>query len=130
MQASAKWIRPEKTMVLIIVLMALIALIPLYGILFPAVVDLPEHILVAKLLWEKMTGTSHLDLTISWFLGYRLFPILMLIIFSISNLFRISPIYLPVIVAGALIAIHVIVITGILYSQLQAKSWKSVVLLP
>jgi len=128
MQASAKWIRPEKTMVLIIVLMALIALIPLYGILFPAVVDLPEHILVAKLLWEKITGTSHLDLTISWFLGYRLFPVLMLIVFSISNLFRIPAIYLPVIVTGTLIFIHVIVIVAILSSQLQTKSWKSICL--
>ena len=112
----------------IIVLVAFVALIPLYGVLFPSLVDLAEHLFVSKLLWEKVTGTSHLDLTISWFLGYRLFPILMLVIFSFCRLCRISLVYLPAIVAGTLISIHVIVIVSILYFQLQTKAWKSLAL--
>src|SRR5215217_3631496 len=56
----------------------LVAWIPLYRILFPPLVDLPEHLLISKLLWEKLTGVSHLDFEISWFLGYRLLPVILL----------------------------------------------------
>jgi hypothetical protein len=127
-QKFAGWIAANKAMFLIIALITFIALIPLYGVLYPPVVDLPEHILVSKLLWEKLTGTSHLDLTISWFLGYRLFPILMLVLFSFCTLFRISFGYLPAIVAGTLISIHAIVIVSIVYFQLRIKSRKALAL--
>src|ERR1043166_1929382 len=103
-QKTVSWIKGNKPMVSVISAIIVLALIPLYGIRFPPVVDMAEHISVSKLLWEKLTGTSHLDLTFSWYLGYRLFPILMLVVFSFCDLFRISPDYLPRIVAVILIA--------------------------
>src|SRR5262245_55678618 len=65
-------IRTNKALLVMILVAVLIALVPLYGILFPPLADLPQHILVNKLLWERLSGVSHLDLEISWFLGYRL----------------------------------------------------------
>ena len=106
-------------------LLGLIAWIPLYGILFPPLVDLPEHILISKLLWEKFTGVSHLDLEISWILGYRLFPAFMMIVFPWCKLWGISFVFLPRLVAMALIGIHVIAIATLFFSQLKERSWRS-----
>lgn len=111
-----------------ILLVVLIALVPLYGILFPPLVDLPEHILISKLLWEKLSGVSHLDLEISWFLGYRLFPAFMLVVIPLCKLCGISFVYLPRIVTMALISLHAIIVATILYFGLNNKSWKSCVL--
>lgn len=102
----------------------LIALIPLYGVLFPPLVDLPEHILISKLLWEKVSGVSHLDLEVSFFLAYRLFPAFMLIVISLCKLGGISFVYLPKIVATALLSFHAVVVVTILGSFLKDKSWK------
>ncbi len=119
------WIRTNKALFLMILLVVLIALVPLYGILFPPLVDLPEHILISKLLWEKLSGVSHLDLELSWFLGYRLFPAFMMIVIPLCRLCGISFIYLPKIVAMTLISIHAMVVAAILGSALRNKSWKS-----
>ena len=59
------WIRTKRALFLMTSLVVLIALIPLYGILFPPLVDLPEHLLISKLLWEKLSGVSGLNLEIS-----------------------------------------------------------------
>src|SRR5688572_28167530 len=83
------WLRTNKALLTLALLLGLIAWIPLYGILFPPLVDLPEHILISKLLWEKLTGVSHLDLEISWILCYRLFPAFMMIVFPWCKLWGI-----------------------------------------
>ena len=72
------------------VIAVVLSAVPLYFILYPPLVDLPEHILISKLLWETVRGVSELDLEITWFLGYRLFPVLMLVIFSILDLLGLS----------------------------------------
>ena len=48
---GAAWIWANKVLAGFTVLLALIAWVPLYGVLFPPLVDLPEHILISKLLW-------------------------------------------------------------------------------
>jgi hypothetical protein len=121
-------IRARKALLLMTLLVGLIALVPLYRILFPPLVDLPEHILLSKLLWEKLRGVSHLDLEISWFLGYRLFTALTLIVIPFFELCRISLVYLPATVAMTLMSIHAVVVTAILFSGLKNKSWNSCVL--
>lgn len=126
LQKSVDWMKANKPLFVMIALIIFAALIPLYGVLFPSVVDMAEHISVSKLLWEKLTGTSHLNLTISWYLGYRLFPILMLFLFSFCNLCHISSVYLPRLVASTLIAFNAIVIVSILYRQVANKSWKTI----
>jgi hypothetical protein len=125
LQRSVVWIKANKRLFVIIALIDLAAFIPLYGVLFPSVVDMAEHISVSKLLWEKLNGTSHLNLTVSWYFGYRLFPVLMLFLFSFCNLCGISPHSLPRIVAGTLIGLNTIVIVSILYRQVANKSWKT-----
>ncbi|HYJ04482.1 MAG TPA: LamG domain-containing protein [Chthoniobacterales bacterium] len=122
------WIRANKIPFILTSVLGLIAWVPLYGILFPPLVDLPEHILISKLLWEKLTGVSHLDLEISWILGYRLFPIFMMIVIPWFKLLGISFVFLPRTVAMALLAIHVIAVVAVLFSPLKNKSWKSCVL--
>jgi hypothetical protein len=119
------WIRTNKVLVGLTVLLGLIAWVPLYGVLFPPLVDLPEHILISKLLWEKLAGVSHLDLEISWILGYRLFPALMMIVFPWFKLWGISFVFLPRFVAMALIGAHVIAVACLLFSPLKDRSWRS-----
>jgi hypothetical protein len=118
------WIRSNKALFVVVLLVGLIALVPLYGILFPPLVDLPEHILISKLLWEKLSGVSHLDLEISRLLGYRLFPAFMMIVLPLCKLGGISLVYVPIIVAMALISIHAIVVAAILCSGLKDRSWQ------
>ncbi|HEX8490365.1 MAG TPA: hypothetical protein VF626_05070, partial [Chthoniobacterales bacterium] len=90
------WIKTNRARLILTLLVGLIAWIPLYGILFPPLVDLAEHILVSKLLWEHICGVSHLDLEISWMiLCYRLFPALMMIIIPLCKLWGASFVYLP-----------------------------------
>jgi hypothetical protein len=120
-----EWVRTNKALLLMVAIVLLIALVPLYGVLFPPLVDLPEHILISKLLWEKLSGITHLDLEISFFLGYRLFPAFMMIVIPFCKLWGISFIYLPKIVATSLISLHAIIVTAILYSGVKEKSWKS-----
>src|SRR5688572_12570518 len=122
------WLRTNRVVVGLTLLLALIAWIPLYGVLFPPLVDLPEHILISKLLWEKLTGVSHLDLEISWILGYRLFPALMMIVFPWFKLWGISFVFLPRFVAMALVGLHVIAVAFVGFSPLRDRSWRSSVL--
>jgi len=119
------WIRTNKALFLIVLVVVLIALIPLYGVLFPPLVDLSEQMLMSKLLWEKISGTSHLDLEIPLFLGYRLFPALTMVIFPFCKLWGISFVYLPMVVAMVLISLHAMVVVTILYFGLRDKSWSS-----
>ena len=119
------WIGNNKALLLVIGLVGLIALVPLYRILFPPLVDLPEHILISKLLWEKLSGVSHLDLEISRLLGYRLFPAFMMIVLPLCKLGGISFVYVPKIVVMSLISIHTVVVGAIVCSGLKNKSWKS-----
>ena len=122
---SGAWLRTHKAWLTITFLLGLLAWMPLYGVLFPPLVDFPEHILISKLLWEKLTGVSHLDLEISWLVGYRLFPAFMMIVFSWCKLWGISFVFLPRLVAMALIAIHVIVVATFVFFPLKDKSWRS-----
>ncbi len=119
------WVKANRALFLVVLPVVLIALVPLYGILFPPLVDLPEHILMSKLLWEKVSGVSHLDLEISFFLGYRLFPILMTTVIAFCQLGGISFVYLPEVAAAVLISLHGIVVAAIVYSGLKEKSWRS-----
>src|SRR5437016_7231775 len=89
------WIRTNKALFLMVLVVVLITLVPLYGILFAPLPDLPEHLLISKLLWEKLSGVSHLDIEVSSFLGYRLFPAFMMIVFPLCKLCGISFVYLP-----------------------------------
>jgi hypothetical protein len=123
-----EWMRDNRALFFMVLPVVLIALVPLYGILFPPLVDLPEHLLISKLLWEKLAGVSHLDLEFSFFLGYRLFPACMMIVLSLCKFLGISFLYLPRIVATALISFHAIVVVTILYLGLKDKSWRSCVL--
>src|SRR3954464_7774751 len=101
----------------------LFAWLPLYRILFPPLVDLPEHLLISKLLWEKLTGVSHLDLEISWFLGYRLLPVILLGGISFCKFVGIPLVLLPRMVALGMIALHAVVVLCLLYSRLRNKTW-------
>lgn len=120
-------IRTNKALFLMIGSVVLIALTPLYGILFPPLVDLPEHILISKLLWEKLSGVSGLNLELSPFLGYRLFPALMMVVISFCKLCGISLVYLPRITSMGLISLHAGVVVTVLYFGLKDRSWRSCV---
>lgn len=122
------WVRANKAPLLMAALVVAIAWVPLYGILFPPLVDLPEHILISKLLWEKLAGVSHLDLEISSFLGYRLFPAFMMVVIPFCKLWGISLVQLPRLVPMALMGLHAMVVLTILWSGLRNKSWRSCVL--
>src|SRR4051794_5352432 len=119
------WGAARRSWLLLVLIAAVIlfAWVPLYRILFPPLVDLPEHLLISKLLWEKLTGVSHLDLEISWFLGYRLLPVILLSTIAFSKFLGIPLLLLPRIVALSLIAVHAIVVLCLLYSRLRNKAW-------
>lgn len=108
-----------------VLVVGLIALVPLYGILFPPLVDLPEHILITKLLWEKLAGVSHLDLEISRLIAYRLLPVLLLVVIVVCKVCSVSLVVLPKIVPMTLISIHAIIVVPVFYFVLKDKSWKS-----
>lgn len=119
------WIRTNRTLFVMIASVVLIALVPLYGILFAPLVDLPEHILISKLLWEKLSGVSGLNLELSPFLGYRLFPALMMVVISLCKLCGISLVYLPRITSMGLMSLHAVVVVMVLCLGLKDRSWKS-----
>jgi len=109
----------------LILALIIVALVPLYGILFPPLADLPQQLLVNKLLWEKLTGISHLDLEIPWFIGYRLVSIVIIIPIFFCQLFGIPLVYLPVIVSVCLISLHACITGTVLWSTISARSWES-----
>lgn len=94
-------------------------LVPLYGILFPPTVDLIEHVFISKLLWEKLAGVSHLDLEISWFLGYRLIPIIAVSLISLFKWIGVSLVYLPKTILWSLAAFHTAVVVAIVYMSVR-----------
>lgn len=108
---------------LVVTCLVLVAWIPLYRILFPPLVDLPEHLLISKLVWEKLRGISHLDLQFSWFLGYRLLPLILLGGIAFCKVFGISLLLLPRMVALGLMAFHAIVVAGLLCFRPRNRSW-------
>ncbi len=118
-------IKHHKALFGMILFVVLFALIPLYGILVPPLPDLTQHIIVNKLLWEKLGGFSNLDIEIAWYLGYRLSAYIMVLIISFLKLFGISLVYLPKIVAIVFMSLHAIVIVPILYFALRSRDWKS-----
>lgn len=100
--------------------------IPLLGIHVPPLTDLPEHIITAKLLWEKLAGVSKLDLEVSWFLGYRLFSTFAAFIIQVCSTFGISMIYLPMILVYSLITFHTGSVAAIFVASAKDRSPQSV----
>ncbi len=113
--ASLESIKRHRALFLGFGIVTAVAAIPLYFTLIPPLVDLAEHIMISKLLWEKLAGLSHLDIEISSFLGYRLLPYSIAGLIAIFKTLGISLIYLPKTVAFALIAFHSSVVMTILY---------------
>ncbi|MBP9664829.1 MAG: hypothetical protein KBD94_09415 [Pyrinomonadaceae bacterium] len=120
-----EWVRAHR--VLLAMTAGLIALmwLPFYGNLFPPLVDLPEHLLVSKLLWETLVGTSTLDLQLTSFLGYKLFPYVSLLFIGLFKLFGISLIYLPKAISVALIALFSSIVAAIGVAELEDRQWRS-----
>lgn len=110
-----------------ILAVALAAVIPLYGILFPPLADLPQQILVNKLLWEKLAGVSHLDLEISWFLGYRLISLVILAIIAGLKFCGASLVSLPQAIVVTLICLHSVIVVTVLYLELKDRSHRSLI---
>jgi sugar lactone lactonase YvrE len=123
-----KWIRTNKELFGMILAIALAALIPLYGILFPPLADLPQQILVNKLFWEKVAGVSHVDLEISWFLGYRLISLVILAVIEALRLCGASLVHLPNAIVLTLICLHTAIVVTVLHSGLKDRSQRSLVL--
>ena len=111
-------------LLLVLLIFCLALTSPFFGILYPPLVDLPEHLLISKLLWEKLMGISNLDLEISTFLGYKLFPYTAVVVISLCRTLGISLLNLPIIITVGLIITHVITVVGILYPGLKGREWK------
>ncbi len=107
---------PDLTSLAVAVGLIAVCLVPIYFVLFPQLTDLQQHILVSKLLWEHLAGISRLDLEISGYLGYRLSSYLIVLLIAALEALGISLIYLPKIVAGALLSIHVAIIAWIFFT--------------
>lgn len=105
----------RKLPILVGIIVAVLVLIPLYGVKFPINVDLPEHLIVSKLFLEKLTGVTNLDVEISTFLGYRLSPIFLASILAIAKALGISPLSVPQIVVTLLMILHAAVVVSLLY---------------
>lgn len=106
---------------LIILVVTGIALIPLYGILFPLNVDLAEHVIIGKLLYEKLSGTTGLDIEVSLFVAYRLIPFLFAGIIAVSNLLGISGDVLPRNIVILLVIVHAVLVSAIFYSASRGR---------
>ena len=102
-----------------------VVLIPFYGVLYPPLVDLPEHLLTTKLLWEALTGTSNLNIEVSTFVGYKLFPYSMLPVIFVFRSLGISLLYLPLFISMALAALFATCVATILRLELPERSLKS-----
>lgn len=113
--AAKRWLKHNRPLLISVPIVVIVAFVPLYGVLFPPAADLAEHILIAKLLWEKLAGVSHLDIEVSTFLGYRLLPFLIAAVISFFKLLGVSLIYLPKTIAFALIALHSVIVTSVMY---------------
>ena len=117
--------KDRKGLLVMTVVIILAALIPLYGVLFPLNVDLAEHILISKLLWEKLSGVTHLDIEVSYFLGYRLSPIILATIIATCSVLGISLIYVPILSVVTLITGHAVVVVAAVKSSITGASWRS-----
>jgi DNA-binding beta-propeller fold protein YncE len=117
----AKWAAARRAHLLIAAAMVLFIWIPFYGNLWPSLVDLPEHLLVSKLLWETLAGTSSLDLQLSWFLGYKLFPYFSLLFIGLLKSLGISLVYLPQLMSCVLIGMFAAIVGAIGIAELEDR---------
>ena len=117
---GSKWRLPASVAAAVVVI-----LIPFYGVMYPSLVDLPEHLLTSKILWETLAGTSNLGYVSSTFIGYKLFPYLVLIVMFHFKALGVSLIYLPVFISMALAAFFAASVTVILYFELPERSGRS-----
>ena len=93
-------------MVAFLAVLSIIALYPLYGVVYPLLTDLQHHVLVNKLVWEHLSGSSRLDLELSWYLGYRLPTLLIVPMIGAMSITGVSLIWLPKLFSGLLMLIH------------------------
>lgn len=119
------WLRAHRVLLAMIAGLIAVMWLPFYGNLYPPLVDLPEHLLVSKLLWETLAGTSTLDLQLTSFLGYKLFPYLSLGFIGLFKAFGISLIYLPKAISVALIALFAAIVAAIGVAELEDRQWRS-----
>lgn len=115
-----KWRLPAFVAAAVVVM-----LIPFFGVMYPSLVDLPEHLLTSKILWETLAGTSSLGYTESTFVGYKLFPYLVLVVMLHFKVLGVSLIYLPVFMSMALAAFFGASVSILLYSELPVRSGRS-----
>lgn len=101
---------------------------PYIGVAFPANVDLPEHIIVSKLFFERLTGISNLDTEISYFLGYRLSPYMIALLIGASNLLGIGLRSLPKLIVGTMILFHIAAILRIYWKNLQDRRERDILM--
>src|SRR5204863_9995232 len=113
-RGPATRIKEHKALFIMLAVVVPLTLVPLYGVLVPPTVDLIEHIMISKLLWEKLAGVSHLDIEISWFLGYRLIPIIAVSLIALFKQLGVSLVYLPSTILWGLAAFHAAVVVAIL----------------
>ncbi len=129
-QSEASISRSKQLLVFIAISVAFSALvlIPFYGINYPALTDLPHHLLVNKLLWEHLIGISNLDLEVSWYLGYRLPTLILMPLFGLLSVFGISFTELPKLFAGTLVVIHAVVVLAAIYFSGETRGRKHLAL--
>lgn len=120
-----EWLRSHRVLIAMTAGLIVLMWLPFYGNLYPPLVDLPEHLLVSKLLWETLAGTSTLDLQLTSFLGYKLFPYLSLGFIGLFKAFGISLIYLPKAISVALIALFSAIVAAIGVAELEDRQWRS-----
>lgn len=123
--AGVRWIHANIGFFLLVAVLIAIASIPLYGILFPPSADLSLHILISKLLWEKLTGVSHLDIEVSWYFGYRLWAYLIVLVIAFCKLVGLSMLKVPVLVAAAVVSVQAVIVGAVCYPELRSRRWVS-----
>ena len=123
-----RWIKANTGLFIANAVVVSLALIPLYGILFPPLTDLPHHVIINKLLWEKLAGVSNLDLEVSYYLGYRLSTWIMVGLIAALKWLGLSLVYLPSMTAAVFMGLHAMVVVTVLYFGLSERSWRSLAL--
>lgn len=107
----------RKYVLLGMVVIAAVTTLPLHFVTFPPNVDLPEHVLISKLLFEKLSGVSSLDMEISYFIAYRLIPIIFVTLFFIFQGLGISLLVFPKVVVVLLTAFHSFIVSRITFGR-------------
>ncbi|HVT45790.1 MAG TPA: hypothetical protein VMT00_15530 [Thermoanaerobaculia bacterium] len=73
------------------------ALIPLWGVRIPPLIDFAEHLAVSKMFYEWLSGQSALPVEATPFIGYKLFYLIAVASIAIARLFAIDPLWIPLI---------------------------------